>query len=131
MSNIGQFLIHRCANSHHFVAGACPFCGGLPVQSYPYREGDCVACGVFCPDYGYGCNSPEPLSIKDFHSLTNEQELQLGSKHHLITEAQEIPLAVLLTGANIHDVTQLLPLVEAIPPIRGKRGRPRSKPVRH
>ncbi|WP_152979240.1 IS5 family transposase [Caballeronia cordobensis] len=51
-----------------------------------------------------------------------------GSKHHLITEAQGIPLAVILTGANRHDVTQLHPLVEAIPPISGKRGRPLSKP---
>jgi transposase len=37
-------------------------------------------------------------------------------------------LAVLLTGANTHDVTQLLPLVEAIPPVRGKQGRPRRRP---
>ncbi len=53
-----------------------------------------------------------------------------GSKHHLITDAQGIPLAIILTGANRHDVTQLLPLVEAIPPIRGKRGRPRRRPDR-
>lgn len=53
---------------------------------------------------------------------------KLGSKHHVITEAQGIPLATLLTGANAHDVTQLLPLVDAIPPIRGKPGRPRQKP---
>ncbi|WP_085963836.1 IS5 family transposase [Paraburkholderia phenoliruptrix] len=51
-----------------------------------------------------------------------------GSKHHLITEAQGIPLAVILTGANRNDVTQLQALVEAIPPIGGKRGRPLSKP---
>ena len=51
-----------------------------------------------------------------------------GSKHHLITEAQGIPLAVILTGANRHDVTQLHALVDAIPPIAGKRGRPLSKP---
>jgi transposase len=29
-----------------------------------------------------------------------------GSKHHLITDAQGIPLAAILTGANRHDVTQ-------------------------
>lgn len=52
-----------------------------------------------------------------------------GSKHHLVTEAQGIPLALILTGANRHDVTQLLPLIDAIPPIRGKRGRPLSKPA--
>ncbi len=51
-----------------------------------------------------------------------------GSKHHLITDAQGIPLAAILTGANRHDVTQLLPLVEAIPPIRGQIGRPRRRP---
>ncbi|WP_321965202.1 IS5 family transposase [Paraburkholderia sp. J7] len=51
-----------------------------------------------------------------------------GSKHHLITEAQGVPLAVILTGANRNDVTQLQALVEAIPPIRGKRGKPLSKP---
>jgi transposase len=51
-----------------------------------------------------------------------------GSKHHLITDAKGIPLACLLTAANRPDVTQLLPLVEAIPPVRGKRGRPRRRP---
>jgi transposase len=54
-----------------------------------------------------------------------------GSKHHLITDitdAQGIHLAAILTGANRHDVTQLLPLVEAIPPIRGQVGRPRRRP---
>ncbi|MFI1910926.1 IS5 family transposase [Streptomyces microflavus] len=38
------------------------------------------------------------------------------------------PLAVTLTGGNRHDVTQLLPLLDAVPPIRGLRGRPRRKP---
>jgi transposase len=53
-----------------------------------------------------------------------------GSKHHVITDAAGIPLATTLTGANAHDVTQLLPLVEAIPAIGGKRGRPRRRPKR-
>jgi transposase len=39
-----------------------------------------------------------------------------------------VPLAATLTGGNRHDVTQLLPLVEAIPPVRGRRGRPRKRP---
>jgi transposase len=51
-----------------------------------------------------------------------------GSKHHLITEAHGIPLAVSLTGGNRNDVTQLMPLVQAIPPVRGRRGRPRHRP---
>src|SRR6185437_722575 len=49
-----------------------------------------------------------------------------GSKHHLITEAHGIPLAVSLTGGNRNDVTQLMPLIKAIPPVGGRRGRPRS-----
>lgn len=52
-----------------------------------------------------------------------------GSKHHLLTDAQGIPLSVILTGANRHDVTQLMPLVEAIPPVRGLRGAPKHKPA--
>jgi IS5 family transposase len=35
---------------------------------------------------------------------------------------------VLLTGGNRHDVTQLKPLLDAVPPIRGRVGRPRRKP---
>lgn len=53
---------------------------------------------------------------------------KLGSKHHVITDANGIPFAVKVTGANRHDVTQLLPLVESIPPIAGKVGRPRKRP---
>ena len=36
-----------------------------------------------------------------------------------------IPLAAITTGGNRNDVTQLLPLIGAIPPVRGLRGRPR------
>jgi transposase len=39
-----------------------------------------------------------------------------------------VPLAAKLTGANAHDVTQLIPLVDAIPPVRGKAGAPLRKP---
>jgi transposase len=47
----------------------------------------------------------------------------------MATDANGIPLACQLTGANAHDVTQLLELVDGIPPIRGKRGRPRRRPA--
>jgi transposase len=46
----------------------------------------------------------------------------------VITEGAGIPLAVSLTGGNRNDVTQLIPLIEAIPPVRGRRGRPRRRP---
>jgi len=53
---------------------------------------------------------------------------KLGSKHHLLTDAHGIPLAITLTGANRHDVTQLLPLIDSIPHVRGKAGAPRFRP---
>jgi transposase len=53
-----------------------------------------------------------------------------GSKHHVITDAGGVPLAIELTGANRHDTTQMLPLVDATAPIRGPWGRPRRRPDR-
>jgi transposase len=35
---------------------------------------------------------------------------------------------VSLTGGNRNDVTQLMPLLQALPSVRGRRGRPRRKP---
>jgi transposase len=51
-----------------------------------------------------------------------------GSKRHLLTDAAGLPLAIEHTGANVHDSKLCLPLVEAIPPIQGPRGRPRRRP---
>lgn len=53
---------------------------------------------------------------------------KLGSKHHLLVERNGIPLSATLTGANRHDITELLNLVEKIPEIAGKAGRPVKKP---
>lgn len=51
-------------------------------------------------------------------------------EHHVIIDRHGTPLAATLTSGNLHDVTQLLPLLDAVPPIRGTRGRPRRKPRR-
>ncbi len=53
-----------------------------------------------------------------------------GSKHHLLVDATGIPLAFSLTGGNRNDVTQLIPLVDAVPSVRGTVGRPRRRPQR-
>jgi transposase len=47
---------------------------------------------------------------------------------HILVDANGVPISAILTGANFSDVTQLLPLVDAITPIRGVRGRPLQKP---
>jgi transposase len=52
-----------------------------------------------------------------------------GNKHHVVVDAHGIPLHFLLTSANTHDVTQLMPLVNGIPHISiGRQGHPRYRP---
>ncbi|MEU6256916.1 hypothetical protein [Streptomyces sp. NPDC047043] len=51
-----------------------------------------------------------------------------SSKYRLNIEAHGIPLAAITTGGNRSDVTQLIPLIQAVPPIRGKRGQPCAGP---
>ena len=52
-----------------------------------------------------------------------------GSKHQIITDAGGIPLVADTTAANVPDVNLMIPLVDAIPPGRGKPGRPRRRPA--
>ena len=51
-----------------------------------------------------------------------------GSKHHLITDRNGIPLAVLLTGANAHDSTMFEALLDAVPSLKNRHGRPTRRP---
>lgn len=53
---------------------------------------------------------------------------KLGTKHHVLTDAQGIPLVITVTGANEADVTQLLPLVDSIPDLSGEQGDKPTKP---
>ncbi len=51
-----------------------------------------------------------------------------GSKHHLICDGRGTPLKVITTAANVNDITQTLNLVDGIPPVAGRPGRPRRRP---
>jgi len=51
-----------------------------------------------------------------------------GSKHHVITDGQGVPLQVEVSAANIPDIKHLLSLIVNIPPVRGCPGHPRSRP---
>src|SRR5439155_1220943 len=53
---------------------------------------------------------------------------QTGSKRHLVVDRHGIPLAELLTAANVHETTLLAEFLDAIPPIRGRVGAPRRRP---
>lgn len=48
-------------------------------------------------------------------------------KHHLIIDAGGIPPEVTLTGSDRRGIIRLIPLVEAVPPVRGRRDRPRRR----
>ena len=41
-----------------------------------------------------------------------------------------MPLAVMLTGAQVHDSKVFEQLLNSIAPVKGKRGRPRRKPAK-
>jgi transposase len=56
-----------------------------------------------------------------------------GSKRHLVSDREGIPLAVVLTAANVHDSKVFEEIVDQIEPIRrpaGKPGRPRKRPAK-
>ncbi|MGI4748882.1 MAG: IS5 family transposase [Janthinobacterium lividum] len=53
---------------------------------------------------------------------------RLGTKRHLITDRNGIPLAFVLTGANTNDSMPFKELLDSIPPIGGRPGRARYRP---
>ena len=55
---------------------------------------------------------------------------KLGTKHHVAIDGNGVPLATTTTGANRHDSTQLVPLLNGLPEVAGKVGHPRRNPDR-
>lgn len=53
---------------------------------------------------------------------------KLGTKHHVVTDANGIPLATTITGSNVPDVKEVLNVVDAVPNVKGKVGHPRKRP---
>lgn len=51
-----------------------------------------------------------------------------GTKRHQAVDRNGLPLASVLSAANVPDGKKLLATVDAIPFVRGKRGRPRHRP---
>ena len=115
---------------HSLLATACRMAEGRCLAAYP-RD----ATGRTAPPWRNRFNACHRRQFVNSRHAGGKKtgpnptdRRKLGSKHHLIVDAQGIPLAVILTGANRHDITQLDALVQAIPHIRGKRGRPLHKP---
>jgi len=53
-----------------------------------------------------------------------------GSKHHVMTDAQGIPLTATVTAANVNEVTQVFEVLTSMPAVGGKPGRKREKAER-
>lgn len=53
-----------------------------------------------------------------------------GSKHHVLTDANGIPLAATVTAANVNDSTQVFQVLTDMPPVGGKPGPKRQRPQR-
>lgn len=51
-----------------------------------------------------------------------------GTKQHLLVDRNGVPLEIRVTGANRHDVLEIIPLVANMPPIAGKVGHPIERP---
>jgi transposase len=79
-----------------------------------------------------------PVRSSTVHQFVPSRREKNRSESHGPTQARQQapphrrrerhPLVVILSAANRHDITQLDALVDAIPHIRGKRGRPLHKP---
>jgi hypothetical protein len=52
----------------------------------------------------------------------------LGTKQHLLADANGVPMTIRMTGANRHDLKEILALMVQMPAIEGKPGHPRLKP---
>ena len=53
-----------------------------------------------------------------------------GTKRHLVTDQNGIPLLAFLTAANVNETTVFQDCIDALPTIAKKRGRPRWKPAK-
>jgi IS5 family transposase len=56
---------------------------------------------------------------------------KLGTKRHVVVDRNGVPLAVTISGSNVHDSRMLEASVDAIPALRlpcRRRGRPRKRP---
>jgi transposase len=115
---------------YDLLASAAGLAEGWRVGKTPSRIVAPLACSR--PDRLVACRGGFEQCARSFWGLQTgpnpTDRRKAGSKHHLCTDAQGLPLSAQVTAANVHDSRQLQPLVLGIPALRGKRGRPRQRP---
>ncbi|MFF5968442.1 transposase [Streptomyces collinus] len=82
-------------------------------------------------DWSRACVDGSHVRAKNGGTATGPSPVdrrKTGSKHHLICDGKGTPLHVHTTAANVNDITQTLALVDRIPPVAGRPGRPRRRP---
>ncbi|MFF4653545.1 IS5 family transposase [Streptomyces sp. NPDC001380] len=82
-------------------------------------------------DWSRACVDASHVRAKKGGSATGPSPVdrrKTGSKHHLISDGDGIPLKVITTAANVNDVTQTLAPVDGVPPVSGRVGHPRKRP---
>ena len=53
-----------------------------------------------------------------------------GSKHHILSCGRGNPLVAQTSAGNVNDISRFVSLIDAVPPVRGRRGRPKRRPAR-
>jgi hypothetical protein len=88
------------------------------------REYDQIAWDRACID---AASVPSPRGGE--HTSRNPTDRgKLGCKHHILVDQRGVPLVAQISGAHLHDSRLLIPIVEAIPAIKGLSGRTRKRP---
>ncbi|WP_419555869.1 IS5 family transposase [Roseomonas marmotae] len=97
---------------------AAPRVAAAPAPGRPHRLDPCLRRQrVHCGEKGGAGTGANPTDRG-----------KAGTKRHFVTDRRGIPLAFLLTGANTHDSKPFEDLLDAVPPVAGKPGRPRRRP---
>lgn len=100
------------------VGQAAPGTAAAAAPSRAYRlEPGLYGQRVHCSKKGGTATGPNPTDRG-----------KAGTKRHLLTDRHGLPLAFVLTGANVHDSVPLAQLLDAVVPVQGRRGRPRQRP---
>lgn len=88
------------------------------------REYDQIAWDRACID---AASVPAPRGGE--HTGRNPTDRgKLGCKHHILVDQRGLPLVAQISGAQVHDSRLLVPIVEAIPAVKGLAGRARKHP---